>query len=166
MTATKDRLGGITPGGDPTLLFLDFDGVLHPVSRKTELCCLDRLHDILRACPDVQVVITSTWRDELPLAALRELIGNGGEFDCRIIGGTPNLEGEGCYGRRDLEIQRWMQNNGYTGAWLAIDDQLELFGGEGKNVYLVEGRRGLVERDVRRVIERLLPGGDSGIPRV
>lgn len=154
--AKANRLGWLAAGGKPALLFLDFDGVLHPESRQAELCCLDRLHDILRACPSAQVVITSTWRDELPLAALRQLIGNGGEFDARILGSTPNLENEGCYGRRDLEIQRWMQDKGYVGeAWLAIDDQLELFGGNGKNVYVVDGRQGLAENDVPSVIGRL-----------
>ncbi|MFZ3000646.1 MAG: HAD domain-containing protein [Undibacterium umbellatum] len=47
------------------ILFLDFDGVLHPEPcyDKTQLfSCLPRLEAILRDFPTVQIVISSTWR--------------------------------------------------------------------------------------------------------
>src|SRR4051794_39007445 len=47
-----------------TILFLDFDGVLHPTySIKAELFCyLPRLESVLRDYPMVKAVVTSDWR--------------------------------------------------------------------------------------------------------
>lgn len=46
------------------ILFLDFDGVLHPehCHESKHFCCLPVLEDALRQAPEWQVVISSTWR--------------------------------------------------------------------------------------------------------
>ena len=48
------------------ILFLDFDGVLHPehCHESRHFCCLSILEDALRQVPECQIVITSTWRLE------------------------------------------------------------------------------------------------------
>ena len=48
------------------ILFLDFDGVLHPehCHESRHFCCLPILEDALRQVAECQVVITSTWRLE------------------------------------------------------------------------------------------------------
>lgn len=128
------------------IVFVDFDGVLHPVGGPL-FSCVENFFAILRVHPSAQVVITSTWRDDYSLSALGEMLSNGGEFEGRVIGVTPNLESDGFYGRRDLEILQWMEVNRYGGRWLAIDDQAELFGGGHQNLYLVDGARGLADVD-------------------
>ncbi|WCT24267.1 HAD domain-containing protein [Acidovorax temperans] len=52
------------------ILFLDFDGVLHPehCHESKHFCCLPVLEDALRQAPEWQVVISSTWRLQKSLA--------------------------------------------------------------------------------------------------
>ena len=45
------------------ILFLDFDGVLHPepcYDKQSFFCCLPRLENVLRDFPKVRVVISNT----------------------------------------------------------------------------------------------------------
>ena len=140
------------------ILFLDFDGVLHPHLRhEPDFCHNELLWQILRACPDAQVVFSTSWRDIYSPAELVVLVTNGGGEDLvnRFIGFTPNLEGEGRYGRRDLEIQSWLDANSYVGPWLAIDDIPELFNGGHPNLHIVDGNRGLTDADVAAIIGRI-----------
>lgn len=140
------------------ILFLDFDGVLHPHLRhEPDFCHNELLWQILRACTDAQVVFSTSWRDIYSPTEMVVLVTNGGGEDLahRFVGSTPNLEGEGRYGRRDLEIQSWLDANGYVGPWLAIDDIPELFNGGHPNLYIVDGSRGLTEADVTAVLGRI-----------
>lgn len=140
------------------ILFLDFDGVLHPERRDAELFCrVALLWDILRTCPDVDVVFSTTWRDIHRPEELLDFVTYGGGEDIahRFIGSTPSLEAEDPYDRRDLEIQRWIDANGYTGHWLAIDDMPELFNGGHPNLYVVDGTRGLTNEDVLAILGRI-----------
>lgn len=150
------------------ILFLDFDGVLHPIRC---VGCLDEplfsrapaLWEILRACPHVKVVFSTTWRVSYPLCELVKFTTQSGGEDLahRFVGTTPDLENEGHYGRRDLEIQSWLNDHGHTGPWLAIDDMQDLFPDEAgekadyPHLYLVEYRTGLTDADATAIIERL-----------
>lgn len=57
------------------ILFLDFDGVLHPehCHESRHFCSLPIMEEALRQVPECRVVITSTWRLEQPYEALRKL---------------------------------------------------------------------------------------------
>lgn len=64
-------------GTNTMLLFLDFDGVLHPQydgepTPVSELFChLPRFESILQDFPSVEIVISSTWRNQFTLEELR-----------------------------------------------------------------------------------------------
>jgi HAD domain in Swiss Army Knife RNA repair proteins len=141
------------------ILFLDFDGVLHPHKQNNEnlFCRTPLLWQILRACTDAQVVFSTSWRDCYRFDEMVEFVtwGGGEYLAYRFIGSIPNLEGEGRYGRRDLEIQSWLDANGHVGWWLAIDDIPELFNGGHPNLYIVDGSRGLTDADVAAIIGRI-----------
>lgn len=140
------------------ILFLDFDGVLHPLLRKEpDFSRLALLWKILRACPDMEVVFSTSWREIYRFDEMVEFVTYGGGEDLahRIIGQTPNLEDEGSYGRRDLEIQSWLDTNNYSGPWLAIDDMPEIFSGGHPNLYVVAGDRGLTDTDVLAILGRI-----------
>jgi hypothetical protein len=142
-------------GDEQMILFLDFDGVLHPHLRhEPDFCRNEFLWKILRACPTAQVVFSTSWRDIYSHTEMVGFVTNGGGEDLahRIIGSIPNLEKEGRYGRRDLEIQGWLDANSHVGPWLAIDDIPELFNGGHPNLYVVDGGRGLTEADVSAII--------------
>lgn len=150
------------------ILFLDFDGVTHPIRCVGGIdaplfSCAPALWKILRACPDVEVVFSTTWRVSYPLCELVKFTTQGGGEDLphRFIGTTPDLENEGHYGRRDLEIRGWLNDHNHAGPWLALDDIPELFaGGEGEagsyaNLHLVDSRTGLTDADVVAIIARM-----------
>lgn len=112
----------------PRLLFLDFDGVLHPAGCDPGryLCCLPLLESTLRAAPPVGIVISSTWQEAYSIKALKARFSP--DIGARILGGTlvadPDREEETRYGqiRRFLRWKDW-------GAlpWLALDDAAHEF---------------------------------------
>lgn len=144
-----------------TILFLDFDGVL---SKKfigaQPFSCAEQLWRILRACQDVVVVFSTSWRELHKQEELVAFVACGGGEDLvdRFIGQTPRIKVKADHDPRHLEIQRWRDTNKHTGHWLALDDQLELFHGGHPNLYLVNGDTGLTEADVEAIIQLIKSG--------
>ena len=91
------------------ILFLDFDGVLHPLFTRPELppeesrpfCYLPRFATVLRDYPSVEVVISSTWRITRDLEQLREPFPH--VLRPRVIGTTPHLFDDERFGARQRE---------------------------------------------------------------
>jgi hypothetical protein len=108
------------------ILFLDFDGVVHPVgcSRESRFCNLPALEALLRepACMHVRIIISSTWREAMSLEKLRRLFTP--DIAARIVAVTPTLEdGEAT---RYEEIAAAL--TAYPDAeWCALDDDAEGF---------------------------------------
>lgn len=116
------------------ILFLDFDGVLHPEichSDANLLCRLPLLESALRDCPPVDIVVSSTWRESRTLPQLQALFSP--DIGARIIGVTPqwrDLQDESSMGTyvRQAEIEGWLRQAGRAWeAWVALDDQPYLF---------------------------------------
>lgn len=108
------------------ILFLDIDGVLHPDPPQPDqrLRSLPRLVQILRDFPQVEVVISSLWREHLSLEQLRYLFPV--DLRERIIDVTPIAERIDGWlpARREGEILDWLEATGRADEpWLAIDDQ-------------------------------------------
>ena len=112
-------------------LFLDFDGVLHPefFHQGAELFChREKLETILRECPQVEIVISSTWRLTRSLAELQALFSR--DIGTRIVGVTPDWrdlpelhEVIGNYPRH-VEVEGWLrQTNRVWERWVALDDR-------------------------------------------
>ncbi|PWF55503.1 HAD domain-containing protein [Massilia glaciei] len=117
------------------ILFLDFDGVLHPEHEREPtpadrvFCHLPRLETILRDFPRVEVVISSMWRHDYTLTELRTRFSP--DIAARIIGATPladYVEGKYVPARRENEILDWLALNLRDGdAWIALDDAVWQF---------------------------------------
>lgn len=116
------------------VVFLDFDGVLHPepcYEKDRLFCCLPRFENALLDFPFVDIVISSTWRETRTLPELRALFSPS--FAGRIIGVTPSwkdhqnlLERIGY--QRQTEIEAWLRESGEPWRpWVAIDDKSYLF---------------------------------------
>ena len=141
------------------ILFLDFDGVLHPfpmTSISIHFSATPSLWTILEKIPDISVVITSTWREQFSLAQLVELLkGHGGErFSHRFIGVTPIMESTTDYvhGIRQREIESWLLENEVTDEpYIILDDIEEYFDSTCPNLYLVDGVSGLTEHDATMI---------------
>lgn len=112
------------------ILFLDFDGVLHPqyedqpVPADVAFCHLPQFEAVMREFPAVEIVISSTWREQFSLANLRSRFSP--DIEIRIIGTTllpkdqvaPRLV-ERC----EWEIVTWLTVQGRSNEpWIALDD--------------------------------------------
>lgn len=147
------------------ILFLDFDGVLHPLLRsEPDFCRIELLWKILRACPDVDVVFSTSWREIYSQDELLDLVthGNGWEFAHRFVGATPSIFREkgalihGPHHRRHIECRLWLTGNGqYQRQWLALDDIAVSFPPASPTLHLVDGKVGLTEADVDAIIQRI-----------
>ena len=106
------------------LLFLDFDGVLHSTSAKTDgqFCQLPLLADCL-ADTDCHLVISSSWRHHHSLPELIE--GFPASMRHRFVGAT----GGPCFGRwpRHQEILAFVDKVAAGADWRALDDSTNEF---------------------------------------
>lgn len=113
------------------ILFLDFDGVLHPecqLSQRGEIpdfCLLPRLETLLGAFPHVRIVISSSWREHKTLDELRRPFS--ADIAARIIGATalpaPGAKSSYTPARREREIVAWLEaHGGLDQPWVALDD--------------------------------------------
>lgn len=113
------------------ILFLDFDGVLHPEPsyQNDELFCRRPLFEsVMRDFPKVEIVISSTWRESRTIDQLRALFSE--DIGARIVGVTPQWKDLpelvsviGQYPRH-VEIEGWLrQHQRVWEAWVALDDR-------------------------------------------
>lgn len=139
-------------------IFLDFDGVCHPVMRnQPDFCRVSLLWQILRAQKNVNVVFSTSWREIYRHDEMVEFVTRGGGEDLshRFIGQTPRLHARSDYDPRLLECLRWLESNGHAdSSWLALDDVPQNFNGH-PNLYLVDRITGLTELDVQAIIQRI-----------
>jgi len=112
------------------ILFLDFDGVLHPefegqaAPAEIAFCHLPRFEAIMRDYPAIEIVISSMWREQFPLETLRARFSS--DIAARIVGATPifpRIESKYLPARREAEILAWLAEQGRMDEpWLALDD--------------------------------------------
>lgn len=86
-----------------SVLFLDFDGVLHPIGGNasgTPFGRLPLLEAMLREarCAAVRIVVSSTWREAYSPSRLRSVFAT--DLRARVIDVTPTLDDyDGTYAR-------------------------------------------------------------------
>ncbi len=135
-------------------LFLDFDGVLHPISRPNgTFSQLGLFESTIRKIPELKIVISSGWRLELPYDQLLDRFSP--DIRSRIVGVTPNLQGE-LQHTREKEIREWLFYNGeHPRNWIAIDDSDWLFTPGCKNLILVDSYDAFTESTGNELLRRL-----------
>lgn len=118
------------------VIFLDFDGVLNSeasfrleVRKRTEriqdtLCPVNcsNFQFILEKVPDVQVVISSTWRVLHELNWLKEKLSSYNIDSSRVIGITPRV----FSGYRGKEIKEWLEDHSEVTDFVIIDDASDM----------------------------------------
>lgn len=114
-------------GDSSDLLFLDIDGVLHPVETGYSFSSkffshLPLLEELLREFTSVDIIISSDWRRAESIEQLQRYFS--ADIRPRIIGATPQIDPDlAVHNRRQLEIQAWLDGNGRSDAeWVALDD--------------------------------------------
>jgi hypothetical protein len=137
------------PGTNHVIVFLDFDGVLHPDP------CMDatrlfenapRLTYLLNEYPRTMLVLSTAWRQGSSFEQLLVLLPEGMRH--RVIGVTPNFSDFSAAAalipyRRQAECMRWMVQNRLQGqAWLALDDRATGFTPYCENLIECDPERG------------------------
>lgn len=135
------------------VLFLDFDGVLHPLDRRDELfSCLPLFEQTVRQFPDLDIVISSSWRVDHSLEELRAVFT--ADIAARIVGETPyHTDGFTAerYGR-ESEIRAWLHQFGRESEpWLALDDSDWMFSPNCPQLILVDPAVGFSHAEVIRL---------------
>lgn len=77
----------------------------------------------MRVFPEVEIVISSTWREQFSLSALRARFST--DIAARIIGITPVFPAEHppMVEQREWEIIEWLSTHGRRHEpWIALDD--------------------------------------------
>lgn len=156
------------------ILFLDFDGVLHPdPCRERQLFCRIRLfEDVMLEFPAVEIVISSSWRFDYKHEHEHECVVQlrkhfSFEIAARIVGVTPDQrsgdQDSAPVGLRDYlrhwECVSWLSRNRPPGTpWLALDDRPALFRPDCENLMIIEdGRVGFTE-DHQDILRKRLVG--------
>jgi len=153
------------------ILFLDFDGVLHPetmLTTRVEFEHRPLLWQILRSVPEVEVVFSTSWRtshslDELILLATK---GGGEDLAHRFVGKNPVINKEmreqGDYAHRRDECIQWIEENRARFPywirdipWVALDDIAYWYGLPCFNLHMTDYRTGLTATDVAAIINKL-----------
>lgn len=153
------------------ILFLDFDGVLHPetaLSTRVNFQHLPLLWKILRAVPEVEVVFVTSWRKTHSLDELVAIVTQGGGEDLaqRFVGMTPVVDKaareQGDLGHRRDECLQWIEANRSRYPfwkkdipWIALDDIALWYGLPCFNLHMTDYKIGLTETDVDAVIGKL-----------
>lgn len=148
------------------ILFLDIDGVLHPVTAPDTalLSRLPLLEAWLGSRPDVEVVVSSSWRLSHSLEQLKACFSP--DLGDRLIGVT-DLHWRHVYEEtgevplttqheRELEVRRWLSRNGGTRPWAALDDERGLYGPGCSCVIVCDGHVGLTPDELSE-LDRVLP---------
>lgn len=146
------------------ILFLDFDGVLHPVgsTERDYFCRLPLLERFLTEdAPGWRIVISSSWREYFALDLLRQHFSPG--IRERIDGCTP-CDGDrhlnATWGAqaslypREIQIRHYLAKRSLpTSDWIALDDHGDWFRDASANPHLVltDPATGLNEDTIARL---------------
>lgn len=145
------------------ILFLDFDGVLHPYFQSTDssdpesqnFCFLGNFENALRNTPqleEIDIVISSRWRLNRSLEDLQSLFSP--DIAKKIIGKTPFLDDNDSEdGARQKEVEAWLITENKTDqSWIGIDDNVYLYDRPACVVFCMDGFR---EREMLLLKEAL-----------
>lgn len=144
------------------ILFLDFDGVLHPSPNKmsTEFSALPFFEVWLRKHEQVNVVISSSWREVMDIDVLKAIFSP--DLQDRIIDKCPTLpfdkvENEAHW--RYKEIIDWIAINRYEGPWVALDDAVDAFPEDHPHLVACKQAIGLTPLVIERLTSKVFEHG-------
>ena len=147
------------------ILMLDFDGVLHPdITRNEPLFCrLPILDAWLRDRPQIEVVISSSWRKVYPMDVIISFFNS--DLQPRVIGATPVWGEERPWWQglpherlrmypREAEVRQWMLDSPEPWRpWVALDDRTDLFSPHCPRLVVCERTLGLTPVQLSQVDE-------------
>lgn len=135
------------------IIFLDFDGVLHR-EIEANFANLPLLEQYLHKMPEVEIVISSAWRETLSFTELKAIFS--ASLQHRICGVTPMLECGYNVGGRQREVEKFLADNNLdenNACWLALDDIEQFFDYGYKNLIVVNGNTGFTKKEGSMLLE-------------
>jgi hypothetical protein len=135
------------------ILFLDFDGVLHTDTDTRQFSRIALLDSWLARMEDVEIVISSSWRDAYPIESLKKIFP--ALLRERIVGATPILENGYAKGGRQREIEAWLAAASLhhaNAAWIALDDNAAFFDIGCPFLILVDPARAFGDEEGRKLL--------------
>lgn len=132
-------------------LFLNFDGVLHPkwLGQEGYFAFEDRLLEVLRAHPEVKIVLSTAWVEQYGFAKTRGFLHP--DIQLRAIGATLSsdldpFEWEAM--TRYQQVARYAHRNRLN-AWIAVDDDVDGWPvAQRHHLVQCDSRYGLSDKDV------------------
>lgn len=131
------------------VIFLDFDGVLHPVFPRNDRPYIENQHfsyaealgdAIEQHCPNAILVVSSEWRKQKTMAELKELLPES--LAKRLVGGTPAAPYR-YPGQREDEALSWIKTFQETKKapvrWCAVDDVPDIWRSHNKVLICNDG---------------------------
>ena len=143
---------------NPVILFLDFDGVLHPDPCFDEQRLFERapmLQPVLEEFAEICVVLSTSWRTQYELSHLVALLPSF--LQSRTIGVTPlfsaiRAEPGLAPFRREAECVAWLAAHDHRHQpWIAIDDRASMFTPYCERLICCDSSIGLTEAIVTRL---------------
>lgn len=131
-------------------VFLDIDGVCHPLPSGGQHFRKDNMDALENALSDlpVQIVITSTWRESKTLDELKVYLGNLGQH---VLGVTPVINDLIETGLRHAEVDLYWETLGVDYIpWVAIDDTADYYRSDAPLI-LTKSNTGFTEADGERL---------------
>jgi hypothetical protein len=163
------------PAPDPSILaalrhartpvvFLDFDGVTHPEPTSGPVFVhLPQIEAVLRAYPQVNIVLSTSWRESFHLDVLRSNFS--ADISPRILDVTPVLDWSArlhhpaplSRASRQAEIEAWLYSNlTMAHPWIALDDRAHWFDPGCRHLLFTNRRTGFTPADAKQLHRMLL----------
>jgi len=118
------------------VVFLDFDGVLHPGFSGT-FAYRETFENIIREYPHIYIVISSSWRLNAPIDYLQTYFSE--DIAQRVVGKTPDMSGTHT---RHGEIELFAQYFDIE-EWVVLDDEKGLFPDFYEKLVLMDRHEGI-----------------------
>jgi hypothetical protein len=129
------------------ILFLDFDGVLHPHGA-CPFSRLPLLEQYLLKMTEIEIVVSSSWRQDQSLEQLRNYFPVS--LRKKVFDTTPTLDNVHNPGGRQREIEAYLASAGLNStntSWVALDDMPFLFDDGCPFLITVDPNKGFTDID-------------------
>lgn len=152
-------LHGSNEGDSTLILFLDFDGVTHPepYDQESAFQQLPFIEAVVRDLVEVEIVVSSSWRESHSLDELREFFAL--DIQHRVVGVTPDIwdpERPQSF-LRECECMAWLAANRPAGTrWLAIDDRPSWFQPNCPNLLVTDTTQGFLPNQIEMLRNMLV----------
>ncbi len=137
------------------IIFLDFDGVLHPVLCQPEkfFCRKQIFEDTIRDFKEVEIVISSSWRHQYEFEELLNFFSV--DIQKLITGCTRSVDDSKAPNRFEEIMDYLIQNKITDRPWIAIDDSRNEFPEFCPNLVLCSPHKGFNEDSSLKLISLL-----------